>query len=192
MGYIEDVFQYEDQLGALWEVRIIPKKSSNVDSKILTFKTQEMTIPFFRFKVERQLSGLIPWMGVEDLNELSITLRESVDFSTIKFFEELKSKIYDYKERRFLVQKNENDYLVDIEASFFKPGSIEQSIEWRNADLWVKNQTWQTQTIYDEPSIKIIYKNCKLIGFDNLNLSYTGGEAIVYSVTLMPETYEIK
>lgn len=192
MGYIEDVFQYEDQLGALWEVSIIPKKSSNNDPKILTFKTQEITIPFFRFKVERQLSGLIPWMGVEDLNELSITLRESVDFSTIKFFEELKSKIYDYEKRHFIVQENENDYLVDVEASFFKPGNIENSNEWKYAYNWIRDETWKSQTIYNEPSIKIIYKNCKFVGFDNLNLSYASGEPIVYSVTLMPETYEIK
>lgn len=192
MGYIEDVFQYEDQQGALWEVRIIPKKASDNDPKILTFKTQEITIPFFKLKAERQLSGLIPWMGVEEINELSFMLRESIDFSTIKFFEELRSKIYDYKKRCFIVQKNENDYLPDIEVSFLKPGNIEDSNEWKYAYHWIRDETWKSQTIYNEPSIKIMYKNCKIIGFDSLSLSYSAGEPVSYSITMLPETYEIK
>jgi len=191
MGYIEDVFKYEDQNGAFWEGKIIPKKPLNNDSKKLTFKTQEITLPFFKLKTERQMSGLIPWLGVEDLNELSITLRESDDFSTIKFFEELKSKIYDYEKRCFKVQKNEEDCLVDIEVLFFKGGNIKDSVEWRNANLWIRNQTWSVQTIIDKPSIKITYKNCKLLGLDPLSLDYSGTNPITYVVNLMPESYKI-
>ena len=145
MGYIEDVYQYEDQISTLWDLKIIPPKGFGIDSEKLQYKIQDCNIPFLNLKAERMYDYNIMWTGIEDLQNLSFTIRESNDFSSLMFFETLIDKIYDYKNRVFRVLKSQSDSLIDIEISFGKRDDL-------------KNITLDSLLLKDEKSISILFK----------------------------------
>ena len=95
------------------------------------------------------------------------------------FFETLIDKIYDYKNRVFRVLKSQSDSLIDIEISFGKRDDL-------------KNITLDSLLLKDEKSISILFKNCRFIGAESISLDYSGSEPIAYSVSVLPESYEIK
>lgn len=192
MGHLDEAFKYEDQLGPLWDVQILGNSTAPDNITKIKFKVQDASIPFHKLVAERKFSGHTFWKGIEDLDSLQITLRESPDFSTFKFFNSWQNKVYDYKKRVFNVQKNETDVLYDICITFYNGTQADTVEEWKNADSIIRSDRGHlnfTRTL-NKPTYKFMFYNCKILGLDTLSLNYDGNP-LLYTVNLLPETYDL-
>jgi len=174
MGTIESAYKYEDQLSSQWDLKI-----HSLDGKAdkIKFKVQSTSIPFSSFDVERKKSGELAFKGYKEIDNFSVTLRESSDFSTFKFFQDWQDKFYNRDTRTFNTFYSKADYyksLYNIEITFYVGMVIAIGIPYIDVDTM-------------RPSYSFFGSNCKPIAIENLSLDYSGSGPLVFSVSFACE-----
>lgn len=170
---LNSVYKYEDQLSILWDIKIIAPGAEK-----LSFKVESCSIPQYKLDVERKFSGETVYKKITHPEAISITFRESSDQSTYAFFRDWMSKFYDFKRHIFysfttLEEYNASLYRVNI--FYYKPGwPIGIGIPFVENDFSV-------------PTKQFSCLRCKPIGIDDISLDYSDGNALKYTVTLLPE-----
>lgn len=187
---LDEAFNCEDQLGPMWDFNIIPGADSPKNIEKMKFKVQDVTLPTYKLVAERKLSGEVMWKGIEDLTELTITIRESPDFSTFRFFRDWMDKFYDYDNRVF--KTKESTDLYDIQIKFYMSGKVEDTSEYNYASYYLLDKNAVViNPVIDDFTQRFIFYNCRILGIDTISLSYTG-EPLTYSITILPESYTIQ
>ena len=170
---LNSVYKFEDQLSILWDIKIL---AGNAEK--LQFKVEDCSLPFYKFDVERKFSQETVFKKVENLDEVSITFRESNDHSTFDFFYNWMSKFYSFEDRvfrSFSSIEEYNKYLFSIDLYLYKPGyPIGMGIPFREND-------------YSKATKAFHLTRCKPIGIDTVSFDYSTGSALKYSVSFLPE-----
>lgn len=172
MGVLDSAYKYEDQLANQWDLNLL--KSGTFDK--IKFKVTDVSFPFTKFDVARKYSGETHFKSVEEVPELTITLRESPDFSTYTFFKNWRNSFYDPDERVYKVFNSKSDYysqLYDFEIAFYKSAPI--AIPLPYVDINLAKQSFSLYAYY-----------CKPVGLDILTLDYDG-KPLTFSITMQPE-----
>jgi hypothetical protein len=186
MGYLDDSFSQEDQLSNLWEMKIL----NGQNKEKITFKVQDVKLPFLKLEAKRSFSGLIYWDTFIDVESVQMTIRESSDFSTFQFFQNWMDKIFDSKKRVFLVQEKENYRNYDFSITFYNPGDLKSALK-SLPSTYLSNIPGVNSKPNEKPKIEFTMLNCRIIGLDDLTLDYEGGP-LNYGVTILPEQISFK
>jgi hypothetical protein len=172
-------YNSENQLSAFWDIEVL---NSN-NSSLLKTRVVSSTIPFLKLNVERQITGLTTFKDVTFPEEFSITLRESTDFLVYNFFKDWLSKFYNEEENTFKTFSSKFEYeqsLLNLKFTFYKGvgfafgfGTGIESVKIEK-DNMVK-------------SFSFIAKNCKPLGFNNIDLQYDTSTALEVTINMIAE-----
>jgi len=193
MGYLDDAFKYEDQLQSCWDFSIVDKTSFSH----LKFKVQDTNIPMYKFTVERKITGELLYKALEDLDSLTITFRESSDFSTFDYFNNWYNFIYDFKQRCFKTMSNDiTDSLRNFKVTLYQRYNAEDWNEYTTPMDYSSsvNNINAKQAFKTKPDEKELHSfnlhNCRIIGLDTVSLDYNSGAPLTYTVNILPETID--
>jgi hypothetical protein len=102
-GFVEQAFGAgANQLASMWDFSISGAADDAPWSKIMTFEVEDVSLPFPRLTTEKLANGENYYSGIEFPNEVSITLRETIDFTSLSYFQEWFDEVYDLDDRVFL------------------------------------------------------------------------------------------
>ena len=172
MGVLDSAYKYEDQLANQWDLNLL--KSGTFDK--LKFKVIDVSFPFPKFEIARKYSGETHFKAVEEVTELTVTLRESPDFSTYTFFKDWCDSFYDSNNRVYKVFNSKSDYysqLYDFEIAFYRSAPVAIPVPYVDVNL-------------SYPSFSLYAYYCKPVGVETLSLDYDG-KPLSFSVTMQPE-----
>lgn len=195
MGYLDSAYRQEVQLANQWHFAI---DDFNADK--LVFRVQDVSIPFYKLELETKPTGEKMIKKFVDIEEVTLTIRESNDFSTFKYFQKWSDQFYDRQKRVFkkpvigqtgglegLFTTALNTMTRNCTLTFFKSNPLAASIPY--ASTISATVGINLDSLFEKPAQRIQLINCKIVGIENLSLDYEGN-ALVYSITLNPE--EIK
>jgi hypothetical protein len=141
-SYVEQAFAVgANQLASLWDFTISGANDDTPWSQTMTFEVEDMTLPFPKLTMEKLVNGENYYSGIEFPNEVSITLRETVNFTCLSYFQNWFDLVYDLNKRVFISH-------TDIEK-----GGIDDKIHrqgkltFRSFDMSSKQPT---ETIYKQ------------------------------------------
>ena len=102
-GFVEQAFGAgAHQLSSMWDFSISGAADDAPWSKIMTFEVEDVSLPFPRLVTEKLANGENYYSGIEFPNEVSVTLRETIDFTSLSYFQEWFNTVYDLDNRIFL------------------------------------------------------------------------------------------
>lgn len=173
------LFYYEEdnQLTSWWELNINTKSSWGLLKK----RVESVDLSFLKLETERKKSGETVYVGVEYCEPITLVIRESISFSTYDFFDQWFDKFYDKKNKVFRTFRNEIDYdneLLDITLTYYKGPLLNLAMSIANIDIGVDQM---------KPSMAFRMLSCKIIGLSDINATYDSGEALKYTITILPE-----
>jgi len=152
----------------------------------LKIRVESVTAPFLKLEVERKNSGETFFKDVEHPETITLTIRESTSFSTYKFFNGWLEKFYDPQKRVFKTFASVNEYelnLLDLKVTYYKGPRFNVGLSIAGVDV-LKELGYNPM----KPSYSFIMHKCKIVGVDSLSMSYDSGTALMYSITILPET----
>ena len=177
---MQDIFyETDNQLSTFWDVEIL--NSENIPK--LKTRVISSTIPFLQINIERRLSGILSFKDVTFPEEFSITLRESSNFTVYKFFKEWISKFYNEEENTFKTFESKTAYLqnlLNLKFTFYRGNNIALGVGTGIEGVEFKKDTM-------EESFSFYAKNCKPIGFNNIDLQYDSGSALEITINMIAE-----
>lgn len=183
MNTLDSAYAVEDQLSSQWEFEILPGGNTPSGFAYIKYKVSDVSIPLYKLTVERKITGELMYTGLEDISEVSITLREENNFGTFRFIYEWLSKFYNFEKRCFKVKKNALEDCYDCALHFYNSKPITSHPVYS----YTKEPYKQT-TEYISSSLFL--RNCKPIGIDNLSVTYSGGDPITITFNLQPESIQ--
>lgn len=68
----------------------------------MTFEVEDVSLPFPRLIIEKLANGENYYSGIEFPNEVSVTLRETIDFTSLSYFQDWFDMVYDLDDRLFI------------------------------------------------------------------------------------------
>jgi hypothetical protein len=196
MGVIESTYKYDDQLGSQWDLKI---HSLTGEETKLKFKVQTTNLPLPSLVVERKKSGETVYKSYNEVDDFSVTLRESPDFSTYKFFQSWQDLFYDRSKRVFKNFTNLASYqksLYNVEVTFYK-GTL---IAFPDSTAIIPSEVYSllnakfdisSKTEFTIPTYSFYATNCKPINIDTVSLDYTG-QPLLFTVHFKAEQINIK
>lgn len=177
---MQDIFyETDNQISILWDIEVL---NSN-NASLLKTRVVSSTIPFLKINSERRLSGLISFKDISFPDEFSITLRESSNFSVYKFFKEWMSKFYNEEENTFKTFSSKSEYeqnLLNLKFTFYRGKSIAFGIGTAIEGVQIEKDTM-------EESFSFYAKNCKPVGFNDIDLQYDSGSALEITINMIAE-----
>ena len=204
MGVIDQVFQTDYQLANQWDL-FIDDDPSNME-----FRVTSVTLPDYGFEMETLMSGEKIYKKLEDVEEVSITLRETPFFETYKFFADWRSQIFDFETRTF---KTHTDYthIKNITLVFYQmfPISLSPSMAASLGSAFAPGSAMTLATAanlgtniaasagFNIPigrrSMSFTLTNCKIEKIEGISLDYDG-KPLEFVISVKPEViaYEYK
>lgn len=174
-------YQEDNQLSVWWDLSILNKD----EFENLKIRVESVTAPFLKLEVERKNSGETFFKNVQHPENITLTIRESTSFSTYKFFNGWLEKFYDSEKRVFKTFTSVTDYelnLFDLKLTYYKGPRFNVGFSVLGVDV-LKELGYNPM----KPSYSFTMTKCKIIGIDDLNPTYDSGNALIYSITILPE-----
>ena len=174
---LDSVYNQEDQISSLWDLKI-----NTLDGSFdkLKFKVQDVSFPFPQINVKRKFSGETAFEDFTEVDAVTLTLRESPDFSSYTFFKKWMDIFYDEEKRvfnTFTDYKTYKQYLYGMTITFYEGSLLTTSLPL-------------LEDKFAKPSFIASCIACKPIGISALSLSYDGGP-LIYSLSIQPETVKL-
>jgi len=197
MGHLDDAFYYADQLTSRWELIILDNEYSQNNFKT---RVQDVSIPMYKLNAERKITGHTMYKTLEDLGEITLTMRETPSFLIYNYFKDWFNVVYDLENRCFRVITNTSDAFREVRL-VFKQGLIANEIgsAYTNyakstanifKDLSIESFDKSTNNKEEKDGTYFTLHNCKIIGLDALSVDYASGTPLTFSVTILPEAMD--
>jgi len=171
MGYIETAYSQADQLSWMWDCNLmLPFNTTQID-----FRVESIDIPSYQFELERKLSQETYIKSVKQPDEVSITFRESVSFHVYNSLQNWLSEFYDDDKKTmktFYSESLYNIYKGNIELTYYRPPLV--------------------SFLPPTPVMKFKLLNCLPVGITPISASYSDGDALKITFSLLPEKVEFK
>ena len=171
MGYIETAYSQADQLSWMWDCNLMLP----FNSRQINFRVESIDIPSFQFELERKLSQETYIKSVKQPDEVSITFRESVTFHVYDALQKWLGEFYDDDKKTLKAFYSAQAYDVlrgNIELTYYRPSLI--------------------SLLPPTPVMKFKLLNCLPVGITPISASYSDGDALKITFSLLPEKVEFK
>jgi hypothetical protein len=180
MGFLESIYKIEPQLASQWEL-------SFDDSTDIVYKVQDVTLPSYQLTVETKHTGQKVYKALEEPGNITMTIREDVDFGTYNFFYTWFTSVYDLTKRVFKKQQSIKTNLKSAKLIFLRnnPTALNTPRTGNIPDNLSPGFT------IDTTSVEFDLIDCKIVGIDSLSLDYSGNP-LLFSVTIIPEEIKFK
>lgn len=186
MNALDAAYSINDQLPGQWDFEIVPGKDTPSSYETIKYKVQNVSIPTYKLECERKINGELMYVAMNDLTEVSVTLREENIGSTFYFIHAWLEKFYDFNKRCFKKKTSAEQDCYDCILHFYNGQTIEN----------YPNSSYTKQPYLNDNYTKevssIVFKNCKPIACEPFDVSYSSTDPVMFTLTFLPERIESK
>ncbi len=196
MAYLESAYNTDNQLANQWEI----SEDNMVAVPSFKYRVESVNMPFYKLEVETKPSGEKVWKSLTEISEITMTLRESPDFSIYTYFHDWFGKFYDLENRVFKKQETYtgggafsfDQYInhKNFTLKFYQLSPFPLSVPLAGTYgelLNLGSSALESAGITAEKStMEFHLKNCKILGIDNLSLSYEGNP-LQFSISMIAQ-----
>jgi len=182
MGFLESAYKIEPQLANQWELSF-----NDVNGRDIVYKVQDVSLPSYQLTIDTKHTGQKVYKALEEPGNITMTIREDINFGTYNFFYTWFTSVYDLTNRVFKKHLSTNETIKSAKLVFLRTNPTALNIPYTGSMPFNLIPGFAIDT----PSVEFELVDCKIAGVDAVSLDYSGNP-LLFSVTLVPEEIRFK